>query len=1049
MQTAIKFAEAAPDASTPEDIAFAADQSSTIEATELSSYAKVQRLGDYELLDQIGIGGMGVVYKARQLSLNRVVALKMLLAGEYASPAVRQRFRAEAEAAAGLRHPNIVAIYETGELEGGLYFSMDLVAGRTLADMVRGTPVPPRQAAVYLKKIATAVHYAHQKGILHRDLKPSNVLIDEADEPRITDFGLAKRFDSASLQPNGASATVSPPSSPQLTELTSSGQVLGSPNFMPPEQASPKWGATGPWSDVYGLGAIFYCLLTGRPPFHASSVTETIDQVLNSEPAALRVLNPSVPVDLETICLKCLAKEPARRYDSAQELAAELERYLKGEPIRARPIGPLGRAWRWCRRKPALASLGAGLAFLLLVIIVGSPITVARIERERQRATMEARNNARNLYVSDMSLGFRVLEENHLGQVRDLLARHAPKQGEPDLRGWEWRYLWQASRGDEMMTIDGHTNGVPALAFSPDGKVLASAGWDGQLRIFDLRTVTLITNLTGHGTVAFRPRHRELIKANWAGGFEIWDTSAWRRTGVITNNDFVFSLALSSDGEMVVHSGKHTLQVWDLDAGREIFRLMGTEEFGGTQRDGRLAFSPDGRLLAYTRGNRVVLQVVGGPEQAKEIKTDRCACLAFSPMGDLLALGDLNGVVTIWKSAALERVASLTNHTKPVLCLAFSPDGGLLATSGEDRRILLWNTDTWQPVRSLRGHGHNIWTVKFSPDGKVLATGDSHGSVKLWDVDATRDSNLFLPYPSDLFEYMVRRAYPCPNGSTFMLTRSNMTFEVFDKSSLQQTARGKIPLEDFAGGTISPKGDVMALAGKGGTVDLWQVRDSKQIRKLSAGDAGWSCVLRFSPDGSRLARAENASRVKVWDLKRGREPVLLKSDQGGGTIQTLNFSADSRQLVAPHWWGGISLWDVDAEKLLGVLQGHRVGVKDAKFSPDRRLIASAGADGTARLWSVKSLAEVAVFETVAQRVLAVAFSTDGRLLAVGDAGGYVSFWRIDTRGNVGAVHTSGGAVEWLEFLPDGNTLLVATEKGVFSWRAPSFEEIARAEQQSQ
>jgi eukaryotic-like serine/threonine-protein kinase len=260
----------------------------------------------------------------------------MLLGGELASPAAMARFHSEAESAASLHHPNIVSIYEAGEEEGRLYFSMDFVQGQTLGELARETPLSPPQAARYTQKIAAAVQYAHSKGVLHRDLKPGNVLIDEVGEPRITDFGLAKRF---GVESKGSDS-----------QLTLSGQVLGSPNFMPPEQASAKWGAVGPWSDVYGLGAILYYLLTGRPPFHAASVTDTLEQVLHNEPVSPRVLNPSVPADLETICLKCLEKEPARRYGSAQEVADELDRFLNGEPIRARPLGPMERTWRWCRR---------------------------------------------------------------------------------------------------------------------------------------------------------------------------------------------------------------------------------------------------------------------------------------------------------------------------------------------------------------------------------------------------------------------------------------------------------------------------------------------------------------------------------------------------------------------------------------------------------------------------------------------------------------------------------------------------------------------------
>ena len=306
--------------------------------------AATRRFGDYELLEEIARGGMGIVYKARQVSLDRIVALKMILAGELASDAEVGRFRAEAEAAANLQHPNIVAIHEVGEVNGQHYFSMDYVEGRSLADVVRDGPLPPRKAAEYCEAIARAVHYAHAHGTLHRDLKPSNVLLDAADQPRITDFGLAKREGSD-------------------VSLTVTGAVLGTPRYMSPEQASGSGIVeVGPTTDVYSLGVILYELLTGRSPFLGESPIDTIRRVIDTEPDPPRRLDRSIPRDLDTICMKCLEKDPARRYASAQDLAADLRRYLDGEPIVARPLGPIGRLRRWARGRPALAVTLAALA---------------------------------------------------------------------------------------------------------------------------------------------------------------------------------------------------------------------------------------------------------------------------------------------------------------------------------------------------------------------------------------------------------------------------------------------------------------------------------------------------------------------------------------------------------------------------------------------------------------------------------------------------------------------------------------------------------------
>src|SRR5262245_56905614 len=317
-----------------------------------------QTFGHYELIEPIAKGGMGIVYKARQKNLNRVVAIKMILAGQFADQSDIDRFYAEAEAAAALSHPNIVAIHEIGEMNGQHFFSMDFIDGKSLSGLIQENPVPPRQAAEFARTIAETMEFAHEKGVVHRDLKPANILLDKRQRPLITDFGLAKQVSNTS-------------------QLTMAGSIVGTPSYMPPEQAAGKIEEVGPWSDLYSLGAILYELLTGRPPFRAATPFETIRQVLETEAPSPRLLNPNVPRDLETICLKCLQKARTNRYASAQELADELNRFLRGEPIHARPISQAARFWPLCRRNPITSSAIATAA--LFFVAASIVMTVAWI----------------------------------------------------------------------------------------------------------------------------------------------------------------------------------------------------------------------------------------------------------------------------------------------------------------------------------------------------------------------------------------------------------------------------------------------------------------------------------------------------------------------------------------------------------------------------------------------------------------------------------------------------------------------------------------------
>ncbi len=571
----------------------------------------------YEILGELGRGGMGVVYKARQTVLNRLVALKMILAGAHAAAKDLERFRQEAEAVARLRHPNIVQIYDIGDSEGRPYFVLEYVEQGSLAQRLHGDPQPLEPTVRLIETLARAIHFAHQHRLVHRDLKPANILLSTKDEgrsakeegqpsfsyfvlgasylPKITDFGLAKRLDEESAGSH-------------------TGEVLGTPSYMAPEQADSKARGVGPATDVYALGAILYEMLTGRPPFRGVTPLDTMLQVLYEEPIRPSRLRPKLPRDLETICLKCLEKTPSRRYVSAAALADDLRRFRRGDPIAARPVGALERGWKWARRRPLSAALMAGIFLVTLLGFAGvtHQWRVAIWERnQKEEQRLQARNALYHSLIAQSQLQYRV---NNLPGALGSLKECKQKDDLHDRRGWEWYYL-HALYAPELLTLThSQASSDGAVAFRPGGDMIASVAGP-QFCLWDAVNGDVLHERILSGSyhrLAFRPDGERLVLGGADGSVRVWDARTCRELlHRALHETRITGLAFSPDGRTVAsatiaapdqRSKQGEVKLWDAESGAVTHTLRAPRGQGFHS----VAFHPELPWLAAAGEDTVV-----------------------------------------------------------------------------------------------------------------------------------------------------------------------------------------------------------------------------------------------------------------------------------------------------------------------------------------------------------------------------------------------------------------------------------------------------------
>jgi WD40 repeat protein/serine/threonine protein kinase len=1026
-------------------------------------------IGPYKLLQPIGEGGMGVVYMAEQQTpVRRKVALKVIKPG-MDSAQVIARFEAERQALAMMDHQNIAKVLDAGTTASGRpYFVMELVHGVPLTKFCDDYQLTPRQRLGLFIPVCHAVQHAHQKGVIHRDLKPSNILVtmyDDQPVPKVIDFGVAKAVEQ------------------RLTEktlFTQFGTLVGTFEYMSPEQAEPNAFGVDTRSDVYSLGVLLYELLTGTTPLERQRLREAAygeivrlikeedpprpSTRLSTSGAALpgisrqrgsapEQLTKLVRGELDWIVMRCLEKNRTRRYETANGLARDVERYLRDEPVEACPPTAGYRLRKFARTHRRLLATAAGFAALLLLGVAASMWQAMRATQAEAAANEQAEQLRRTSYAAVINLAQRAWDKGDVPRVLKLLDQQRPKPGEADLRQFEWHYLNRLCHS-ELLTLKGHSGRVNSVAFSPDGKCLAGAsGTEVKVRDAQTGQELFSLKLKGHpgavndnrlrSSVAFSPDGKRLATwesdvAGQVATVTIWDAQTGQELHTLTTGGGG-SVAFSPDGKRLASGSK----VWDAQTGQELLNLTNFNH---------LWFSPDGKRLAgfsRDRATRDGTVKVWDAQTGEELFSFKGGdILAFSPDGTRLASSSGDETVKVRDASTGQELRTLKGHAG--YSLAFSPDGRRLANvvnGKEGGAVQVWDTQTGQELHHLKGgHSAGLSTVVFSPDGQRLASTWDDGAVRVWDAQTGQVLRTFYGHT----DYVTSAVFS-PDGQRLASSSADKTVKVWDAQRDPEALTLNLNAEAFA---ASPDFGCLASAASDNTVKIWDARTGQMTRTLK-GHTAPVRSLAFSSDGKRLASGAGGVRLpdgtftwtvdpldraelKVWDAQTGQE--LRTFPVSVGAVRSVAFSPDGQRLASATFGPprsipslAMQVWDVQTGQELFTVKRPGGSVT---FSPDGKRLASAGGGPRGGpLWIVK------VWDAqTGQELLAlpggggrVAFSPDGKRLASGS-----KVWDAQSGQELLTLQGGGGVVA---FSPDGKRLAGPSGGGVQVWDAQTGEEL--------
>ncbi len=1018
----------------------------------VSTYDHVRHPGDddapprlppgYDLEAEIGRGGMGIVYRARQRGLDRTVALKVLIDGARATPRDRDRFRREAEAIARLHHPNIVQIHEIGEHEGAPYLALEHVDGPSLADWIAGRPRPVVESARLVESLALAMEAAHRVGVIHRDLKPSNVLLTASGDPKVSDFGLAKRLDGHHTFPT-------------LTD-----QFLGTPSYMAPELAirprrdrrrrEDEVSVDSPSADVYGLGAILYELLTGRPPFRASGPVETVLQVLHEEPISPSRLRPGLPRDLEIVCLKCLEKSPARRYPTARALADDLRRFLDHEPVRARPVPAPERFWRWCRRRTSLA-LALGLAASAIVAAIGLSISLAitqyRAASRLAGALDEVRAHRQEVIDQSARLAYdhgqAICERGEIGHGLLWLARGLQSTrlaGDTELERAFRRNLsawWD--RLHPLRACFEHPGAIRAATYSPDGRIVAVGGDDATVQLHDARTGATLGRPLHHparvNALAFRSDGLRLLTGCDDSIARIWDLRTVSVVGPeLRHEGPVPAVAFSPDGRRIATAcinGK--AQLWDAETGSPIGEPMAHADLVGS-----VAFAPNGRSVAtasWDRTARAWDAETGRPLGPPLTHPDWVSSVAYSPDGHTLLTGCYDRSARLWDPIEGQTVGPGLAYQHCIQTAVISPDGRTALTGAIDGQARLWDLRTGQTIGSSWRHRHTVSAVAFAPDGRCVLTCGYDGTAMIREVAAPAER---------CFEHrgFIRAARYSPDGKTILSASEDRTARLWNAATAQPIGAPMLHGEKVEAIAFAPDGRLVLTGSYDRTARLWDARTGAAVGPpMRHGER--VRTVAYSPRGDRVLTGGGDGLARLWNVATG-QPIGEPMKHDNWVVSSA-FSPDGDRVVTGSEDGTARLWSS--------LDGHPVGpplrhagqVMVAAFSPDGKTVATGSDDRTARLWDVATGAPRFAPLRHDGPVSVVAFRPDGGALITGGWDRTARLWNAHTGAPMGGPLRHEGQLRAAAFSPDGQTLATGSyDRTARLWDAASGQPIGPA-----